>query len=156
MAKNNVWHSRCQEIFSSTQCRTFRNHHEYNSPIKYESLPYNQTQTNSPCPPAILFLSYNEIISSISTLDRHAFSVGTIFRVLEDSLWSNYTMNFLCLIKNELQGQLELYMTSKHDNLTTSGPSYVVQRMNPSAHKMDSGAIISRPVSLSFLYSEFK
>ena len=60
-------------------------------------------------------------------LDRHAFSVGTIFRVLEDWLWSNYTMNFLCLVKNELRGQLELYMTSKHDNSTTSGPSYVVQ-----------------------------
>ena len=37
--------------FSSTQCKSFsQSLHEYSNPIKYESLPCNRTQTNSPRP----------------------------------------------------------------------------------------------------------
>ena len=49
----------------------------------------------------ILFLLYNEIISSTSTLDRHAFSVGTIFRVLEDSLHSDFPPLIIFIARNK-------------------------------------------------------
>ena len=146
--------------FSSIQCRTFsRSLHETNNPIKYEPLPYNWKQATSPHPTSDIIFSFNRIISSTSALDRHAiptppysfpfllaFSVGTIFRVLDEPPWYSYTVKFLCLIKMYYKSRLYLKIPSGNNSHTTSGPSYVVQQMNPSTRKMDSGEIISRPV----------